>query len=432
MKRSHFLQGLAALGPLAGVTGCLAPGVSVYPPTPTPIPPDSGGSVPPPSAPAPFRLGFERLGENGFDLLQGQRVGLVCNQASVTRYGTQVRTILQRDPRVNLTALYSPEHGIDGKALAGQYVASGRDSLTGLAVHSLYAATRKPSSQQLSMIDVLVFDLQDLGVRSYTYMSTLFRCMEACAEQGKTFVVLDRPNPLGGLRVEGPPLEARWTSFVGNAPVPYVHGMTSGELAALFHGARMVNRPRLHVVPMTGWRRSQIWTDTKLRWIKTSPNIPRPISAFHYVATGMLGGASGVDVGIGTSEPFAYAGGDGVDGRSLAYAMRARRIPGVRFSPYRSSLREGHGGVKLDVDPKTAGDLCALDVILIDEINRRRGGRVLADMGVSTRDLFHKVYGSDRLYNDLRRGVRAEAIIAGWAAPNASFRSLRQPYLLYS
>ena len=180
---------------------------------------------------ARVELGIDRLQAEGFKVLAGKRIGLVTNQTGVNGHGTRTRTVLQKAGNVNLVALFSPEHGIDGTALAGKYVASRRDPSTGLTVHSLYGPTRKPTAEMLRGLEALVFDMQDIGVRSYTYVSCMALCMEAAGENGLEFFVLDRPNPLGGLRVEGPAIESRWKSYVGQFPVPYVHGMTVGELA---------------------------------------------------------------------------------------------------------------------------------------------------------------------------------------------------------
>jgi uncharacterized protein YbbC (DUF1343 family) len=281
----------------------------------------------------------------------------------------------------------------------------------------------------LAPIDVLVFDLQDIGCRSYTYISTMIVAMEAAAENGKQFVVLDRPNPLGGWRVEGPPLEEKWKSFVGQVPVPYVHGMTAGEIAMMACSRGWVSRaPRLDVVKMQGWQRGMTWQDTGLRWHPTSPNIPHSISPFYYVTTGILGGAAAVDIGIGTEEPFGYAGGSGVNPNALLAYCQRLNTPGVTFSPY---SKNGFGGVRIHMSPRNTTDLTALDVLLLAEINRLSGGKVVSRMSGSKLNLFNKVYGSESLYSDLRRGVPATSIIARWQGWNQSFRSQRQRFLLY-
>lgn len=376
-----------------------------------------------------FMLGIDVLASRGFDLLRGKRVGLITNHTSLTSRGERTRSVMQRALGPNFVALYAPEHGIDGNIGAGKHVSTRRDAVTGLTVFSLYGPTRKPTPAMLAPIDVLVFDLQDIGCRSYTYISTMIVAMEAAAECGKQFVVLDRPNPIGGWRVEGPPLEARWKSFVGQIPVPYVHGMTAGELAMMACARGWVSRaPRLDVVKMQGWSRGMTWQDTGLRWYPTSPNIPHSISPFCYVATGILGGATSVDIGIGTDEPFGYAGGAGVNANALLAYCQRLNTPGVSFSPY---SRNGFGGVRLHINPRATADLTALDVLLLAEINRLSGGKVVGRMSGSKLNLFNKVYGSESLYSDLRRGVPASSIIARWQGWNQSFRSQRQRFLLY-
>lgn len=385
--------------------------------------------------PVPARgvmLGIDVLASNGYDLLRGKRVGLITNHTSVNGRGVKTRVVLQRAREVNLVALYAPEHGIEGKVGAGKKISGSRDAVTGLRVHSLYGATRKPTPGMLAGIDVLVFDLQDIGCRSYTYISTMAVAMEACGENRKEFVVLDRPNPLGGNRVEGPGLERKWTSFVGQVPVPYVHGMTAGELAMMIHGERwMKSRPKIGMVKMRGWSRGMVWRDTRLRWVATSPNIPKSDSPAYYVATGILGGLSGLDIGIGTSGPFEYAGSKGVDGGDLARAMRARGFRGVGFAPYRNAAKPDFTGVKITIDPKTRDNLVALDIALLVEIYRQTGGSIMRRAPASKMNLFHKVYGSEGLARDLRRGVDPGVIAKRWEAGNATFRRKRSSYLQY-
>lgn len=386
---------------------------------------------PQPQAPqsGPFMLGIDVLASRNYDLLRGKRVGLITNHTSVTGRGEPTRVAMQRALGPMLTALYAPEHGIDGTVGAGIHVATRRDSLTGLKVFSLYGPTRKPTPQMLAPIDVLVFDLQDIGCRSYTYISTMVVAMEAAAENGKEFVVLDRPNPLGGWRVEGPPLESKWKSFVGQIPVPYVHGMTAGELAMMTASKGWIAKsPRLNVVKMQGWQRGMVWQDTGLRWYQTSPNIPYATSPLYYVSTGILGGASALDIGIGSENPFGYAGASGVNPNAMLAACQRRNTPGVAYTPYAKS---GCGGVRLDINPRAGTDLTALDVQMLDDLNRLSGGKVLSNMKGDRLNLFHKVYGSESLYNNLRRGVPASQIVASWSGYNNSFRGSRQRFLMY-
>src|SRR5688572_197025 len=200
------------------------------------------------------QLGIDVLAADNFAALAGKRVGLVTNQTGVNSAGTKTRVVLKK--HTNLVALYAPEHGIDGTIPAGKYVSTRKDSLTGLTIHSLYGPTRKPSAAMLKDVDVLVYDMQDIGVRSYTYISTMAKCMDACAENNVEFMVLDRPNPLGGNRVEGPGIETKWLSFVGPLPVPYIHGMTAGELAKMAKAKGWAGGScNLTVIPMRGWSR---------------------------------------------------------------------------------------------------------------------------------------------------------------------------------
>jgi uncharacterized protein YbbC (DUF1343 family) len=375
----------------------------------------------------PFRLGCDVLSSNGYDLLRGKRIGLITNQTSVNGSGTLTRVAMQR-AGVNVVALYAPEHGIDGSIVAGKHFGNVRDRATGLPVYSLYGDTRKPTPAMLAPIDMLVFDLQDIGCRSYTYISTMVVAMEACAENGKQFTVLDRPNPIGGIRVEGPPVASGWKSFVSQIPTPYVHGMTAGELAMMACGEGWVKRPHLHVVKMQGWNRNMMWQDTGLTWHRTSPNIPYASSPLFYVSTGILGGGAGIDIGIPGSNPFSIAAASGVN--PLAFVSTCERFgfPGVSFAPYSNG---GFGGARISIDPRTPANITALDVFMLAELNRQSGGAVLNRMRGDQLSLFNKVYGSDSLHRDLRRGVSPGAIASAWRGYENSFKSRRQAFLLY-
>lgn len=386
--------------------------------------------VMPKSLGGPFMLGIDMLAARNFDLLRGRRVGLITNHTAYTSRGEMTRVAMKRALGRGLVALYGPEHGIDGHVPAGKHIATKRDSVTGLIVHSLYGPTRKPTPQQLAAIDTLVFDVQDIGCRSYTYISTMVVAMEAAAEQGKAFVVLDRPNPMGGWRVEGPNVEPRWKSFVSQIPVPYVHGMTAGELAMMTAGSGWISRsPQMTVVKMQGWARGMAWADTGLRWHATSPNIPHATSPLYYVATGILGVGAAVDIGIGSDNPFGYAGGSGVNPNRMLSACHTFGATGVSFSPY---SRNGFGGVRLNIHAHAPASLTALDLQMLEALNRLTEGRVLSGIRGDRLNLFHKVYGSESLYHNLRKGVPVFQIVSGWNRQLGDFRSLRQRYLMYS
>ncbi len=380
-----------------------------------------------------FRLGIEVLRERGFDALEGKRVGLITNQSGVDSKGQKTRMILHGAKNVKLTALYTPEHGLDGTEKAGIYVASRKDEATGVMAYSIYGKSRKPSPEMLKDVDVLVFDIQDVGARCYTYVSTMGLCMEAAAEAGKEFVVLDRPNPLGGARVEGPPMEKRWQSFVGQYPVPFVHGLTAGELARMIVGEKWIKSvPKLTIVPMTGWKRATLWQDTGLPWTRTSPNIPKPLSPTYYIATGILGHLPAADVGTETPIPFEYAAAEGVDAEAFAKRMGELGFEGVRFTPYQSAKKKGWAGCRIEIDPRSEVYLSALDVALVCELHRAKGGAgLLAGAEGWKLDLFRKVYGSTDLDEALKAGADFGKIVKSWEPSVKAFRKAREGYLLY-
>jgi uncharacterized protein YbbC (DUF1343 family) len=382
------------------------------------------------SAQGSVQLGIDRLQSLEFEPLRGKRVGLITNQTGIDSRGRRTREILAKARGVKLAALFTPEHGLDGTELAGKYVASRTDKLTGVLAHSLYGPTRKPTPAMLKGLDVLVYDMQDIGVRSYTYISTMVKCMEAAAEAGLEFVVLDRPNPLGGERVEGPPVEQRWISFVGQLPVPYVHGMTCGELARMLNERQWIGaRCKLRVVTMTGWRRSMVWEDTGLRWIKTSPNIPRADSPAYYVATSIVGSLAGLENGVGGKTPFELCAGKGVDPEEFTRSIRNLGISGVKLVPCREG---GFGGCRLSIDPHAPGDLSFLALGLLSEMNRRARPDLFEISSHEKLDIFFKVYGSDSIREQLRKKVPVHTIAQSWRPNLDRFKSDRTAYLFYN
>ncbi len=375
-------------------------------------------------------LGIDVLREQGFAAVAGKRIGLVTNQTGTDAGGRLDRVILKNAPGVKLVALFAPEHGINGTALAGRKFGDTRDGATGLHVFSLYGATRKPTPDMLRGLDALVFDLQDVGCRSYTYLSTMARCMEACGEANLEFIVLDRPNPLGGQRVEGPGIETQWISFVGQFPVPYVHGMTAGELAKMINANHwMAAQCKLTVVPMRGWSRGMTWRDTGLRWIRSSPNIPRGDSPLYYVATGIVGNLGGLDLGIGTDVPFQRLGASYLDADAFTARLRALGLPGVRFMPWRGS---GVAGASIAIDTHAGADLTALNIHLAAELARAGGSsRLFRKAAADPDQLLPKIYGSRAFQTQIENGTPAERIIASWAGGVERFKHARAAYLLY-
>lgn len=375
-------------------------------------------------------LGIDRLQEMDFAPLRGKRVGLITNHTGVNSAGVKTRLVLRKASGVNLVALFTPEHGLDGTELAGKYISTRRDKLTGLTAHSLYGPTRKPTPAMLRGLDVLVFDMQDIGVRSYTYISTMVRCMEAAGEAGIEFMVLDRPNPLGGIRVEGPPLDSNVISFVGQVPVPYVHGLTVGELARMTN-ARGWNAARcnLNVIEMKGWNRRMVWDDTGLRWVRTSPNIPRADSPAYYVVTGIVGSLAGMEIGVGGPAPFEICAAPWLESAAFTQYIRDLRISGVVATPYASGRFRG---ARLQIDPRTAGNLSALAVYLLGEVNRKAGKPDMFQRASKDKlDIFYKVYGSRTIREVLRSGTPTVRVVQSWERGVNEFRGQRERFLLY-
>jgi len=379
------------------------------------------------NARATVELGIDVLEQSNYAMLRGKRVGLITNQTSIDSHGNRTRVLLRE--HCDLVALYTPEHGLDGKEKAGRYVKSRRDPATGLTAYSLYGPTRKPTPSMLGGVDVLVFDIQDIGCRSYTYISTMGKCMEAAAENHVEFVVLDRPNPLGGLRVEGPTVERPWISFVSQFPIPYVHGMTIGELAQMINAKGWIGgRCNLTVVPIRGWARNLTWADTGLRWVPTSPNIPRGSSPLYYVATGMVGELSGPETGIGGYAPFEMISAKWVNAERFTRYLQSLDMPGVSFQEFQRGRQQGS---LLRIDPKAPADLTALGVYMLAELNRSSDAALFRRTSRSKLDIFFKVYGSSSIRSQIERGVSPESIVAGWKQNVANFRQARAVFLLY-
>ncbi len=414
--------------------------------------PEMNGAAPESALPSPDSLvargpvktGAHVLAENGFSLLSGKRVGLIVNHTARVD-SVHLIDLVDRAPGVELVALFGPEHGIRGEAAAGERVSSGKDEKTGVPIHSLYGRTRKPTQEMLKDVDVLVFDIQDIGARFYTYISTMGYSMQAAAEVGIPFVVLDRPNPLGGIHIAGPILEPEYASFVGLYPIPIVHGMTVGELARMIQGERMLpglERLDLQVIEATGWRRDMLWPETGLAWIPPSPNIPNFETALVYPGAGFFEATSGSE-GRGTDAPFLLVGAAWADGEQLATELNGRNLPGVRFEPASFTPRDIPG---VAVDPKLEGNTVegiryrVTDPDVFEPVSA--GVHVLhafyhqappsqRDDFINRPDWLGKLTGTNALYEMLTRGATPEEILASWQPDTAAFRRDRAPYLLY-
>lgn len=394
------------------------------------------------STAAPVKLGNEVLADSGFRALKGKRVGLITNPSGVNRNLETTIDVLRKAPGVQLVALFGPEHGIYGDVPAGDKIQSRTDERTGLPVYSLYGATRKPTPEMLQGLDAVVYDLQDTGCRSYTYISTMGVAMEACAEAGIEFIVLDRPNPLGGLRVEGLLVEDKFRSFVSQWDVAYVYGMTCGEVARMINGEGWIKKPcKLTVIPMKGWKRSMAWRDTGLPWVPTSPHVPHGESPLFQVATGMIGelGGKAASTGIGYTLPFQCIAAPGVDKHKLAEALNAYQLPGVRFAPvtykpyYFAFENQVISGVQIYFTDPARAPLTAINFYGIEALKQVAGLDVFQEAINSKRGfgMFDKVNGSDAPRKALQEGKSAAEIVAMWKPAEDAFRKQRQKYLLY-
>lgn len=389
---------------------------------------------------AEVKLGNEVLTEDGFNVLQGKRVGLITNPSGVNRNLRSTIDVLRDAKNVKLVALFGPEHGVYGDVYAGEEISNRKDERTGLPVHSIYGATRKPTPEMLEGLDALVYDLQDTGCRSYTFVSTMGVAMEACAEQGIEFIVLDRPNPLGGERVEGRIVEDKFRSFVSQWNVPYVYGMTCGELAKMINGEGWIKKKcKLTVVPMKNWKRSMVWRDTGLPWVLTSPHVPHGESPMFLVASGILGEIGGVNTGIGYTLPFQCIAAPDIDGHKFAAALNAYKLPGVKFFPitykpfYFNYTNQIIGGVEIFFTEPSRAPLTAINFYAMEAL-KKVAGRDLFDEAVKSKksfSMFDKVNGSDSVRLGLQSGKTAKEIVESWKPDEEKFRKQREKYLLY-
>jgi uncharacterized protein YbbC (DUF1343 family) len=381
------------------------------------------------SAPT-VRLGIENL-NSSLDLFKGKRVGLITNATGVDSKMRRTVDILHE--KLKLVTLFAPEHGLRGNVVAGATVPYEIDARTGLPIYSLHGDTRKPTAAMLKNIDILAFDIQDIGARSYTYIYTMAYAMQSAREHNKTFVVFDRPNPVGGIKVEGGLLKNDYSSFIGLYPIPIRHGLTVGELARLFNeefgiGARLV------VIPMQGWSRRMQQSDTGLPWVMTSPNIPTIDSALAYTGTGLFGG-SNVSEGIGTTRPFELVGAPWLDGEKMAEKMNALRLVGVYFRPVHFTPQWGKyqgrvcSGVQLHITDRHEFSSVTVGLRLLEVIRELGGNRFK----------WNEPKGNERWMIDLYAGgpelrvgkIATQDLLMKWAQEAEAFRLRSAKYHLY-
>ncbi len=371
--------------------------------------------------------GIDVLKRDGFALLKGKRVGLITNHTGQDRDGNPTIDVLFKAPDVKLVALFSPEHGIRG-ALDQEKITNSTDEKTGLPVFSLYGETRKPTAEKLKDIDVLVFDIQDIGARFYTYISTMGLAMEEAAKNGKTFVVLDRVNPINGTDVEGPLADHDKLSFIAHHQIPVRHGMTVGELAQLFNKERAINAD-LQIVRVEDWKRNQWFDETGLTWINPSPNMRSLAEATLYPGVGLIE-TTNVSVGRGTDTPFELVGAPWIDGRKFAEALNSAKLPGVRFVPVRFTPK---ASVHKDVE-------CGGVNIIVTDRDRFEAVLLGMELAVQLKKLFSKDFAVDKftrllvnqkIYDAYRQDSDARALKQMWENDLEGFRAIRRKYLLY-
>ncbi|MFF3979935.1 exo-beta-N-acetylmuramidase NamZ family protein [Streptomyces sp. NPDC055808] len=389
------------------------------------------GSARPARAPG-IRTGFDRLAAEGYTTLAGQSVGIVTNPTGVTRDVRHIVDVLHADPRVKLTAVFGPEHGFRGTAQAGGSEGRYDDPATGLPVYDTYTKSGQALADVFtaSAVDTVVFDIQDVGARFYTYIWTLYDCMEAAALAGKRFVVLDRPNPVTGRAAYGPVLDPAFATFVGREPIAQAHGMTAAELARLFNAEFLGGRVRLTTVAMAGWRRSDFYDRTALPWVPPSPNMPTPDTALVYSGTCLFEGTN-LSEGRGTTRPFELLGAEGIDGRWAA-ALQQLALPGVRFreayfAPTFSKF-EGKtvGGVQLHVFERELYDPVRTGIALLVTAKR-----VWSGFAWRSDHWIDKLTGSALVRTMIDAGATTDEVVAAWQPGLEAFRTVRREYLMY-
>ena len=388
------------------------------------------------------KTGIEVLKSHNFNILKGKRVGLITNPTGVDNELRSTIDILHKALDVNLVALYGPEHGVRGNMHAGTSVVNSTDPTTGLPVYSLFGKTRKPTPEMLEDIDVLVYDIQDIGCRSFTYISSMGLAMEAAAEQGKEFIVLDRPNPLGGDKVEGCLTEEGFTSFVSQWKIPYIYGLTCGELAKMLNDEGLLKngeKCKLTVVKMKGWKRKMTYEDTKLQWVPSSPHIPQPISAVAYPMSGIIGEFSYLNIGVGYTIPFQMFAAPWIQADRLTDRLNNLHLPGVLFRPiyakpfYTVMKDELIQGVQVYFTDFKKASLTDIQFLVAQEIAALYPDRKLFNIADKTRyNMFDNVCGTSKIRKIFSQRHRWEDIKPYWYKDVADFKKLSKKYYLYN
>lgn len=387
---------------------------------------------------ATVQTGIEVLRADGFKLLEGKRVGLTTNPTGVDSNLKSTIDILWEAENVNLVALYGPEHGVRGNVHAGDVVDNEVDKKTGLKMYSLYGKTKKPNKEMMDEIDVMVYDIQDNGCRSYTYISTMGMLMEACIEHGKELIVLDRPNPLGGEKIEGCLVEDGYISFVSQFKIPYLYGQTPGELALYLNATDYENKCKLTVVEMKGWKRDMTWDETGLEWIVASPHVPHGQSAVFYPVTGIFGEFGYISIGVGYTLPFEVMGAPWISADTLAEAMNALELPGLEFrpiyyKPYYSTFQgELCQGVQIHILDYEKARLSEVQFLVVQELMRLWPEKDWFQLCNQKRfGMFDKVCGTNKIREMFGKRYQWEDIREYWYKDVEAYREASSKYYLY-
>ena len=389
----------------------------------------------------PVRPGIEVLRSDKFEALEGKRVGLITNPTGVDNSLRSTIDILAEAPGVKLTALFAPEHGVRGDYVAGATVVNETDKKTGVTVYSLHGKNRKPTPEMLENVDVIVYDIQDIGTRSYTFISTMGLAMEAAAENGKEFMVLDRPNPLGGNKVEGCVVEPGCFSFVSQYSIPYIYGLTPGELAQYLNenGALAGNvKAKLTVIPMKGWKRDMTFADTGMPWVLPSPHIPTPETALLYPATGIMGELDYVSIGVGYTLPFKLTGATWINAQRLAENLTGLKIPGVEFRPihykpfYAIFKGENLNGVEIYITDASVAPLSLIQFYIMQELAAMNPAKKPFASATQARlNMFDKVTGSTKIRQLFGKNYKVADMESYWNKDVEQWKAKVAKYKLY-
>lgn len=387
--------------------------------------------------------GIEVLRNNEFKQLQGKRVGLITNPTGVDNSLKSTVDILHEAPGVELVALFAPEHGVRGDVHAGDVVGNTKDAATGVTVYSIYGKTRKPTAEMLKDIDVLIYDIQDNGCRSYTFISTMGLAMDACAKLGKKFMVLDRPNPVSGNKVEGCLVEDSCVSFVSQFAIPYLYGLTPGELAIYLNKNNMLESGKqvdLEVVPMQGWHRNMSFSQTGMPWVLPSPHIPTPESSLYYPCSGIFGELDYVSIGVGYTEPFKLFCAQWIDAQKLAQRMNALNLPGMMFRPiyikpfYAVGKGENLQGIEVYITDVEAAPITLTQFYVMQELAAMYPEKAVFKEGnsnVKRYNMFDKVCGSKEIRSRFSKNHKVADIIDYWNKDAEAFKAKSAECYLY-